>query len=199
MVLPEISPVLQTSLTIALSAIAGAIAIIIARGVYERRRLLAALHAELVDNFLELESKNKSIGEDPDRDAINLLSGTYSRAAFDAIKVNDPVLYLNLDSYSKNLRMVYGMIGTWEKLNQNPPLKLSVETPIQGQQNSSQKGQKKDNKNKNLSETVDNTYKHTFNTIKDIETYVSESLFRRVFYWRCLGYSPDELYDDNNE
>lgn len=189
-----IPPFIQTTLTIAISAIGGAIAIIVVRGIYERRRLLAALHAELVDNFFEFDHRREKIGKDPDQDARTILSGTYSRAAFDAIRVNDPILYLNLDSSSKNIRDVYRVIGTWEKLNQNPPFKVSVGSSDQGQQTHPKAGQDEDKTDEiSLSEAVDNVYEVTFDAINDVEMYVSESLLRRIFYWRCLGVSPDEL------
>lgn len=183
-----ISAVASTA-TIAVSAVAGAICVTVFRGLHRRRRLLSALHAELVDNYLKIESTIREMEEDNEAKH-SYPAGGLSTAAYQSIKTGDPILYARIDGGDGGLTPVYSIIYDFNRAFSSNPIStvtVSVDTHLQEQD------EQEDNQEVILS-SLNDLQDRTEETIEAIEQYPEHTYFGKLLYRGIFHWSPTDLH-----
>ncbi|WP_152424952.1 hypothetical protein [Natronococcus jeotgali] len=167
--------IVLAALTGAVSALLGAIAIVGLRQLYQRRKLVAALHAEITDNLLSVNTKLESnmdlfIG-------LNLKNETYS-----TMKTVDPILYLKIKEECTLIHDHYHMVPMMNQFRE-----LSINESF-------------DAERKNEFRQVYMSHHDTsIKAANQIERYVNKTYFRRLFYYRAIVQTIDSLKIDEKD
>ncbi|WP_436348761.1 hypothetical protein [Natronorubrum sp. FCH18a] len=191
--LQALIPLIAGNLLIILaSSFFGSLFILVGRSIRERRALIGALHAELIDNYREAFATSEDIKE-RDSDYFGAFANVQVRtSAYESLQTNDPVLYASIDAFSENLFKSYATIvrlenykkfSFWVMLAES--ISFSREPVADGGYDSVPEGLEGDSEN----------YKEwTRESIREVEEYTNETALRRAMYYGCFGESPD--YED---
>ncbi|AEH36573.1 hypothetical protein [Halopiger xanaduensis] len=118
-------PHIGSLVTIILSSLAGATAIILGRSLYQKRTLFAAIHMEMIDNYLKIKTMEDDLNEYEYENPMMVFQGqSPDTAAYEATKINDPNLYISLSFQCSKFSLIYDKLEYIfeyeEAANRNP-------------------------------------------------------------------------------
>ncbi|SDJ40426.1 hypothetical protein [Natronorubrum texcoconense] len=187
------TPVIGTVGTIILSAFSGAAALMLLRILLKRRRLMAALHEELLNIHVKCRVFSEDGGHALEDALVRAPTTEFDRSAFQSLKTKDPALYVKITRYSSDLSKSYGTLTGLEYVEKDgllPYKKYNLNDQDEYEKLKEEFDGMKGFVNGIISEVEESSK----NSITEIENYTQESLIRRVIYWGCfrsINIDPD--------
>lgn len=189
----ELIPLIAGNLLVILaSSFFGSVFILLGRSIRQQRALIGALHAELVDNYVEAVTLKEGLeSQSEDEDTLGSLTTFQIRSsAYESLQTNEPSLYASIDSYSEKLYKPYVAHPQFEEYEKMGFWKTMLDMISITSEPVPDGGETIDPDP--LKKFLESYEEWTLDAIQDVEAYTEETLLRRVIYYNCLSNWPME-------
>ncbi|WP_152420231.1 hypothetical protein [Halorubrum distributum] len=164
-IISENSQYIVGAITGVLSAILGATAIVTVRHIYQKRKLLAAIHAELWNNLTAASQQIEG-----DFDAFERFN--ISNEAWQAARTNDPSMYVDISKNTTFVGKHYLLHDRFYK---------TYEIAIDPQFDTKEDG--------DLEEAWKKYHNLALKSVRDIESYKEKDCINKILFYSALDFS----------